>query len=49
MDGVPTTTTARDDAMMIQDFEDFSLWDHYIVDEICQQLARPFQTGGDSL
>lgn len=24
--------------MMIQDFDDFSLWVYYIVDEICQQL-----------
>jgi hypothetical protein len=38
MDGVLTTTIAREDAMMIQDFEDFSLWVYYIVDEICQQL-----------
>ncbi len=27
--------------MMIQDFDDFSLWVYYIVDEICQQL-HPF-------
>lgn len=45
MDGVLTTITAREDAMMIQDFDDFSLWVYYIVDEICQQvhplLCRP--------
>src|SRR5918998_165393 len=37
MDGV-LTTTAREDAMMIADFDDFSLWVYYIVDDICQQL-----------
>ncbi len=40
MDGVPTTI-AKEDAMMIQDFDDFSLWVYYIVDEMCQQL-HPF-------
>src|SRR3712207_4644854 len=35
---VRTTTIAREDAMMITDFDDFSLWVYYIVDDICQQL-----------
>jgi hypothetical protein len=39
MDGVLTTTRAREDTMMIADFDDFSLWVYYIVDEICQQLS----------
>ena len=26
MDGVPTTIIAREDAMIIQNFDDFSLW-----------------------
>jgi hypothetical protein len=40
MDGVPTTTIAREDAMIITDFDDFSLWVYSIVDELYQQL-RP--------
>jgi hypothetical protein len=39
MDGVLTTTIAREDAMMIQDFDDFSLWVYCIVDDICQHLS----------
>jgi hypothetical protein len=38
MDGVLTAITAREDTMIIQEFDDFSLWVYYIVDEICQQL-----------
>ncbi len=46
MDGVPTTITAREDAMIIQDFDDFSLWVYYIVDDMCQQLHRLLQRPG---
>jgi hypothetical protein len=38
MDGVLFTTIPREDALMIQDFDDFSLWVYCVVDEICQQL-----------
>jgi len=55
MDGVLITITAREDAMMIQDFDDFCLWVYYIVDDVCQQLQpllrRPGPaptTGSDS-
>ena len=39
MDGVLATTIVREDTMIIQEFDDFSLWVYYIVDEVCQQLS----------
>jgi hypothetical protein len=55
MDGVLTTTITREDAMMIQDLEDFCLWVSSIVNDICQRIAplvrRPCPaptTGSDS-
>jgi hypothetical protein len=36
------TTMPREDALMIQDFDDFSLWVYCIVDDICQQL-QPYR------
>ena len=39
MDEVLTTTTAREDSMIIANLDDFSLWVYYIVDDICQHLS----------
>src|SRR5918997_2989754 len=45
MEGAPTPSITWEDALMIADFDDFSLWVYYIVDDICQQvracLTRP--------
>ena len=32
--------------MIIQDFDDFSLWVYYIVDEMCQQLHAALHRPG---
>ena len=39
MDGVLATTVVREDTMIIQEFDDFSLWVYYIVDDLYQQLS----------
>jgi hypothetical protein len=46
MDRVLTTTIAREDAMMIQDFDDFCLWVYYLVDDLCQQLQPHLRRPG---
>jgi len=46
MDGVLTATIVKEDAMIITDFDDFSLWVYTIVDDICQQLQPVLQRPG---
>jgi len=46
MDGVLITTIAKEDGMMITDFDDFSLWVYTIVDDICQSLQPALRRPG---